>query len=86
MVDCRFFRTYSPQGDGNVKKPAVILFPEFNEVFQNLFPARGRKLNRPRLCATLSSVMFFRTYSPQGDGNDTSHVYVANTDVIEEQS
>jgi len=39
-----FFRTYSPQGDGN--NPALQragFFCPFN-VFQNLFPARGRKL------------------------------------------
>jgi len=64
-----FFRTYSPQGDGNIiglnQKAMGIRI-----VFQNLFPARGRKpvkRGRPRTPITITA--FFRTYSPQGDGN-----------------
>jgi len=62
-----FFRTYSPQGDGNLGV-ATRISAVSGKVFQNLFPARGRKplcwIWR-RLCGT----GFFRTYSPQGDGN-----------------
>jgi len=64
-----FFRTYSPQGDGN---STFFLAGKFCDrpVFQNLFPARGRK---PLLIASVLlswvALAFFRTYSPQGDGN-----------------
>jgi len=39
-------------------------------VFQNLFPARGRKrfLSNSSISRT-GNTQFFRTYSPQGDGN-----------------
>ncbi len=67
-----FFRTYSPQGDGNFSN---FLSNKINmiNVFQNLFPARGRKpIGVHIMQATNNHQQFFRTYSPQGDGN-TSH-------------
>jgi len=92
----RFFRTYSPQGDGNID---VVYFLSHNQhlgfsepiprkgtetfvdirdehishniVFQNLFPARGRKQTSGNSDCDLIGARFFRTYSPQGDGNDT---------------
>jgi len=88
-----FFRTYSPQGDGNLfhqehiqlvrehvfqnlfpargRKPSLLLcLPlERGSVFQNLFPARGRKLHKMEVYKGFIQSMFFRTYSPQGDGN-----------------
>jgi len=87
-----FFRTYSPQGDGNYI--AYFLVLDAGVVFQNLFPARGRKLSTTPLPVYITwkgfsepiprkgtetyiiqegdsqrQAMFFRTYSPQGDGN-----------------
>jgi len=38
-----FFRTYSPQGDGNTHCTPLFWGEDWNMVFQNLFPARGRK-------------------------------------------
>jgi len=90
--EVEFFRTYSPQGDGN-NSTVDWICPMI--VFQNLFPARGRKPCQPFLLfytsnkhrfsepiprkgtetayigfkATLDEPEFFRTYSPQGDGN-----------------
>jgi len=90
-----FFRTYSPQGDGNdgtakdIKK--ITRSSGFSEpiprkgtetqstlsfhlgvifrVFQNLFPARGRKHQLLFQLPRWFFLQFFRTYSPQGDGN-----------------
>jgi len=45
---------------------------EGEAVFQNLFPARGRKLDfleKRRSGLKKQNGQFFRTYSPQGDGN-----------------
>jgi len=39
----RFFRTYSPQGDGNLSNDGIHWEDLNIDVFQNLFPARGRK-------------------------------------------
>jgi len=65
-----FFRTYSPQGDGNLAGTALSVDAS-TKVFQNLFPARGRKLRRYSMNLAISMLLiaFFRTYSPQGDGN-----------------
>jgi len=66
----QFFRTYSPQGDGNYSLNWFLMELEKQPVFQNLFPARGRKLPRSRVgFLDWSNFKFFRTYSPQGDGN-----------------
>jgi len=62
-----FFRTYSPQGDGN--NVPVTRQEKRKTVFQNLFPARGRKPTSIWLGMSLLAAKFFRTYSPQGDGN-----------------
>jgi len=39
------------------------------DVFQNLFPARGRKPQKFLEGFAGGLLRFFRTYSPQGDGN-----------------
>jgi len=123
ITGLKFFRTYSPQGDGNFFKHSNQLFSKchcfsepiprkgtetstnpptcvgadhvsFSEpiprkgtetycnlscvgrqlitVFQNLFPARGRKRVGACIVTGDNPVRFFRTYSPQGDGNVSS--------------
>jgi len=46
LLECKvkqsFFRTYSPQGDGNLYTCDRFQYRR-SDVFQNLFPARGRK-------------------------------------------
>ncbi len=64
-----FFRTYSPQGDGNTSTLLLAVLLPLG-VFQNLFPARGRKPQAPSEPIGDVALMFFRTYSPQGDGNN----------------
>jgi len=129
-----FFRTYSPQGDGNVeydyflthhnpklrggfsepiprkgtetellqnlRQYKLLCFSEpiprkgtetFIEdssnstiqiVFQNLFPARGRKPERDALRMANHTRAFFRTYSPQGDGNIRSVINPLGSDAF----
>jgi len=98
-----FFRTYSPQGDGNYSQKATLALGIPAIVFQNLFPARGRKRCSLHLflcsyqrfsepiprkgtetlaiqptVANQEKEKFFRTYSPQGDGNGSELQAVIN--------
>ena len=60
--------TFSPQGDGNAKKPPEHL--GMRDVDPYLFPARGRKpveLRKP--CGLEAKLTLIPTFSPQGDGN-----------------
>jgi len=56
----------------------AIYYEVYENVFQNLFPARGRKhcMYRVWVCRCRCSRRFFRTYSPQGDGNPAGNFFV----------
>jgi len=65
-----FFRTYSPQGDGNICR-LVPADRNFELFFRTYSPQgdgnRVKELVDPAGYQIL--IQFFRTYSPQGDGN-----------------
>jgi len=65
-----YFMTSSPQGDGNIICYAILSTVEDN-LFHDLFPARGRK-QRLYLAIAHLPVVDFMTSSPQGDGNNFS--------------
>jgi len=69
LTSLLFFRTYSPQGDGNSRGEVATNEAMTSLVFQNLFPARGRKPDLISSICESNALGFFRTYSPQGDGN-----------------
>jgi len=91
-----FFRTYSPQGDGNKWKPndyhLIESWVGFSEPiprkgtetnnylgdkalqnkwrFSEPIPRKGTETSSREFNQDVSQAKFFRTYSPQGDGND----------------
>jgi len=65
----KFFRTYSPQGDGNFKLDILakgMVLGSFSEPI----PRKGTEtIKNTHMSSTMPKSKFFRTYSPQGDGN-----------------
>jgi len=68
MVYVCFSEPIPRKGTETLRIAASPLETYLGAVFQNLFPARGRK-QRQLTTATIWCITFFRTYSPQGDGN-----------------
>jgi len=73
-----FFRTYSPQGDGN-NCDLVACNCEKSNVFQNLFPARGRKRFRNLLLKRICVFASFSEPIPR-KGTETADLVIAQDD------
>jgi len=64
-----FFRTYSPQGDGNYKADILLQLLNGEKGFSEPIPRKGTETCSTCLHSEGYYEWFFRTYSPQGDGN-----------------
>ncbi len=69
-----FFPTFSPQGDGNVAADAAWQRRRHRACFSLLFPRKGTETNFNDETFPCHMV-FFPTFSPQGDGNDSEECH-----------